>query len=96
MEIPCSEYHAYFPLLRLFQGICPILRPCVIFFKMLFFYSKEFLVPQPIPKLKNHPLFSAGYHLFNIFVPILHITRLLPPFTKRTCYAVENYVCRVK
>jgi hypothetical protein len=20
----------------------------------------------------------------------------LPPFTKRTCYAVENYVCRVK
>jgi hypothetical protein len=29
-------------------------------FKMLFFYSKEFLVPQPTPKLKNHPLFSAG------------------------------------
>jgi hypothetical protein len=38
-------------LSRSFQRICPILRPCVTFCYLLFFYSKELLPTQPTP---NH------------------------------------------
>jgi hypothetical protein len=66
---------------------------------MLFFYSREFLVSQLIPKLENHPLLGVGYCLFDIFAAIMHIWRPLPPFTNRKhamLWNVENCMYRVK
>jgi hypothetical protein len=36
-------------------------------------YGEELLVPRPIPKLEDHPLYAVGDCLFNIFAATLHI-----------------------
>jgi hypothetical protein len=43
------------------------------FRKMKCFYSKEFSVTRPTPKMENHPLSAIRDLLFNIFAATLHI-----------------------
>jgi len=58
------------------------------FRKKATFYGEEFLEPQPTPKLENHPLYSVGDCLFNIFAATLYIGGRSFIRKLRTCYTV--------
>jgi len=44
------KYYIHFPLLKLFQTIHPIPKPCGALRNKMDFYGEEFVVPRPTPK----------------------------------------------
>jgi hypothetical protein len=58
---PCSQskIHAHFPLLRLFQRICPSLRPHITYHDMLFVYDEKLLGPAEPPCQRTTPCFLS-------------------------------------
>jgi hypothetical protein len=59
--------------------LVPILKPCVIFYGILYFYCKELLTTCPSPKLDDHPLWAVQYCLFSMFTCILHLQPEVTP-----------------
>jgi hypothetical protein len=82
-NIPCSKSHVHILLPKSFQRICPRMRPCITFCKMLVSYSGEMLASCPTPSWES-PLIS---HL-RLLIEYIHN---YPPYLEAI-----SYICNLR